>query len=68
MKWPDILDLLVLFSLLVSVGLHSQGYMGDVMITLIAAPCMFYIMVVSDVLRKKWKKKQAKRNSYKMWR
>lgn len=53
MKWTDVLDVMVLFCLFGAVILHAQQYISDLWITIIAAPCMIYIMILSDVIRKR---------------
>ncbi|MFC0522162.1 hypothetical protein ACFFGV_00980 [Pontibacillus salicampi] len=53
MKWHDMFDVFVLCLLFGSVILHANRVITDWMITLIAAPSMLYIMVVSDMIRKK---------------
>lgn len=53
MRWNDFLDLIVLLLLCGGVILHAQEHISDFMISLIAAPSMFYIMVLSEIIRRK---------------
>ncbi|KGX91682.1 hypothetical protein N781_03790 [Pontibacillus halophilus JSM 076056 = DSM 19796] len=64
MKWVDRLDVFAFLLLIGGVWLHAEAYMTDFQLTFVAIPCLVYVMVVSDQLRKRQiRQKLSKRKS-----
>lgn len=60
MKWVYWLDVLVVFLLLGSVGLHAMGIVEDLLLIIIAIPSLVYFVVFMDFLHKKYPNKNKK--------
>ncbi|GGD24694.1 hypothetical protein [Pontibacillus salipaludis] len=57
MKWYEWVDLGALTILATLMLLYSQNLITDHAVTLVAAPVMFYIMIISKSVRKRLRRK-----------
>ncbi|WP_345241317.1 hypothetical protein [Pontibacillus salipaludis] len=57
MKWYEWVDLGALTILATLMLLYSQNLITDYAVTLVAAPVMFYIMIISKSVRKRLRRK-----------
>lgn len=57
MKWYEWVDLGALTILATLMLLYSQNLITDHAVTLVAAPVMFYIMMISKSVRKRLRRK-----------
>lgn len=57
MKWYEWIDLGALTILATLMLLYSQNLITDQAVTFVAAPVMFYIMIISKSVRKRLRRK-----------